>query len=430
MVNDKMNIEEINILKKIVHFLTIVIIIWSMTPFCRRNISIIIMVAIIVLWMSFALLLQIKNIVAMKIPKYIFFLFVWLLMIFSYRFIGFSDAAWGNYFNELLFFMFVWIGDCYIKYMGEYHCQRIFLYTMIIVVVNIIHNIYLLSIYPNASVMINYSDIYNGTNVGGSTFSLFALILFCILLICFTDNTKKTRKWIYAISGVMCVLYILLAARAITVMFLVIAIGMYLYMRLTANKKPREKIIFALFLIVLIFLGSFGIGNLLKMVGSIIGNDRLTERLNAMANVLLGYDSDDNLSLTGRVELYKLSISTFLSSIKNFTIGVGYHTSTDLSLSWLFSVGIGNHSEFLDLAARYGLIGVLIIYNFFGSFISCLKKYNQLHRYFKSNIVWIIFLSYSFVNNTFDPSIGVLIFMMLPIYLKIRYIFYEGECCS
>ena len=405
-------------LKSILHFLTILIIIWSLTPFCRRNISIIFIVALIVLWVVFAFLLKAKN--NIKVPIHIFFSIAWLLLIFSYRFIGFSNAAWGNYFNQLLFFMFVWIGDYYIRNMGEYYCTRIFQYTMIIAVINIIHNIYLLFLYPNASVELNFSDIYNGTNIGGTTFSLFTLILLCILLIIIADNSKNLKKWIYMALGTMCVVYIFGAARAIATVFLIITVGIYLYMKLIYKKKQREKMLYVMLSIFLIFLLFINTEYFLRMISSKIGNDGLAIRLNAMANAFSGNISGQDVALLGRLELYKLSISTFFASFKNFIFGVGYHTTTNLSTSWLYTTGVGNHSEFLDLAARYGIIGVLIIYNFFRSFIKNLKKYNQSYYCFKGNIVWIIFLSYSFVNNTFDPSIGALIFLIFPLYLLNR----------
>jgi len=401
------------------------IIIWTLTPFCRRNISAIFIAALIVIWMAFAFLLKAKSIT--KVPIHMFFSIAWLLLIFSYRFIGFSDAAWGNYFNQLLFFMFVWISNYYIKYMGEYYCKRIFQYTMIIAVTNIIHNIYLLSLYPNASVELNFSDIYNGTNVGGTTFSLFALILFCISLIIIADNSKNSKKWIYMALGAMCVVYIFEAARAIAVVFLIITVGIYLYMKLIYKKKQREKMVYIMLSIVLIFLLVINLESFLRIISSKIGNDALAIRLNAMANAFSGNISDQDVTLIGRLELYKLSISTFFASFKNFIFGVGYHTTNNLSTSWLYTTGVGNHSEFLDLAAKYGLIGVLIIYNFFRSFINNLKKYNQSYYYFKGNIVWIIFLSYSFVNNTFDPSIGALIFLMFPLYLVNRCKYFKKE---
>lgn len=412
-------------IRRIINFLTMLIIVWSITPYCRRNIPIIYIGGIMTLWIIFFIILK-KNSVT-KRPKYIFVSIIWLIYIFAYRFIGISDAAWGNYFNELLFFMFVWIGYYYVRDIGEHYCELILKNTFIIATVNIIHNIYLLFKYPKASEVVNYSNIYDKTNVGASVFSLFGLVLFCILIIMIVDDSKKSKKSMHVILAVLCVIYIFQAARASIIIFLIISSGIYLYMKLIYKKMKYEKIIYGIFITFLVLILILNSVYLLKVISNNIVNDRLAIRLNAISSVLSGDISVDNISLVGRLELYKLSIATFFESFKNFIFGVGYHTTTSLSIDWLYSVGVGNHSEFLDLAARYGMIGIVIIYSFFRRFIKKLKKYYYRKDGFKFSIIWIIFFMYSLVNNTFDPSIGVLIFLVFPIYLKNRYIQIEKE---
>jgi len=401
------------------------VVIFAITPFCRRNISLIYVGIIMVIWMIISFFIRGKSIT--KVPSYIYFSIAWLVLIFSYRFLGFSDAAWGNYLNQTLFFMFIWIGDYYINNMGEYYCERIFKGTIFVGTVNIIHNIYLLHIYPHASEELNFSDMYNGMNVGGTTFSLFALLLFCLTLIMIADRVKKTKKLICIALATVCTIYIFQASRATSIVFLIIAVFIYFYFELTYKKEAKERIIFFIATSIVSVLILLYLEKVLLFISGKIDNYRLSIRLSEIANSLSGNNIDDGLSLGTRIELYKLSITTFFKSIKNFIIGVGYHTSTDLSLSWLYSVGVGNHSEFLDLAARYGVIGVLIIYNFFRNFTRKMKNYNPFNNDFKGNIVWIVFFLFSFVNNTFDPSIGALLFLAFPLYLEKRHRYLKKE---
>lgn|GEM_PF-3348915 len=419
------NIKSNRGLRRVIHILTMLIVIFAITPFCRRNIPLIYIGILIVLWFILTFFIRGKRVV--KTPSYIYFSIGWLVLIFGYRFLGFSDAAWGNYLNQTLFFIFIWIGNYYINNMGENYCDRIFKCTIFIGMANIMHNIYLLHIYPHASEELNFSDIYNGTNVGGTTLSLFALLLFCITLILITDSVEKTKKMIYLVLATVCIIYIFQASRATSIVFLIIAVFIYFYFKLTYKKEAQERIIFFIATSILAVLIVLNLEKFLLFISGKIDNYRLSIRLSEIANSLSGNNIDDGLSLGTRIELYKLSITTFFKSIKNFIIGVGYHTSTDLSLSWLYSVGVGNHSEFLDLTARYGIIGVLIIYNFFRNFTKKMNNYNPFNNDFKGDIVWIIFFLFSFVNNTFDPSIGVLLFLAFPIYLEKRHRYLRKE---
>lgn len=404
--------------RKIVHIITILIVSFALTPFFRRNIPLIFIGSLILVWVIFARIASVKS--NEKTPAYLYLSIAWFVWIIGYRIIGISDAAWGNYLNQLVFFIFLWIGKFYTKNMDRQYCRKIFNATIFVAMVNIIHNIYLLYMFPNASEELNFSDIYYRTNVGSTMFSLFALLLFCIILIVISDTPKKAKKMFWFTLGTLCVIYIFEASRAIAVMFLIVSIFIYLYSKLTHKKKAELKIIIFVATVVLLFLILLNAQEILMFISNKINNNRLSTRLNDLANSLSGNNMEDGLTLESRVELYKLSITTFFRSIKNFIFGVGYHTSTSLSFSWIYSIGVGNHSEFLDLAAKYGFVGVLIVFNCFGRFLKSIRYHNKFNKYINVNLVWIVFLLYSFVNNTFDPSIGALIFLMVPIYLENR----------
>jgi hypothetical protein len=225
----------------------------------------------------------------------------------------------------------------------------------------------------------------------------------------------------YIFLGVLCVIYIFEASRAITILFLIFTIALFLLKKITLNKKNSDITIYIMFIIIIISLLLLSAEYWLTLIADNVDNERIAERLIAMANYFSNTVSDNDVSLTGRLDLYKLSISTFLKSFKNFVLGVGYHTTNKQTIDWLYQIGVGGHSEFLDLAAKYGIIGLLIIYSFFQSFLADFKKYYYTKHDLEHYIIWIVFLLFSIVNNTFDPSVGVLIFMGFPIYLKNKY---------
>lgn len=407
-----------NIIKTILHLLTVIIIVWTLTPYLNRNIHITYVIPLLFLWVTLVLMLTVNLKRNLKIRKSIFYSVGWLLLIIGYRVIGFSNAALGNYFNEILFFMFLWIGIFYTNHMSNRYRKQLFNFAIIVAIINVVHNIYLLALFPNASVELNFSEIYNATNVGGTVFSIFTLLFFCLVINISINSKNIIERYIYILLGFICIIYIIQSSRATVLFFLMMTIFLFIYSKIISDKKYIENVIYSVLLFIVIFLLIVNINYLLTILINIIDNDRLEIRLEAIVNSFSGAFSENDIALSGRIELYKLSIFTFLGSINNFIFGVGYHTTTDWSIESIMLTGVGNHSEFFDLAARYGVIGIVLIYNIFNHFMKNLKKEDG--NSFKDRIVFFIFMFYSFVNNTFDPSIGVIIFLMYPIYLKNR----------
>jgi hypothetical protein len=407
---------EKNILKNVVHLLSILLIIFSTTPYLRRNISLYVSAILVVIWVIVAGLSAIKK--RITIPKYFIYSNIYIGLILCYLFIGLSTAALGNYFNLLMFFFFSWVYYYYIKNIDHKKQVQLINIGVILSIINVISNIYLLYIFPNASVELNYSKIFFNTNVGGTTFSFYCLILLIFFLV-IRDNLKSNRlKLLNALIIIASIIYILQAARAISVFLMLFSISLFFYTKLTVNKIRSERVLYTTFFIILSFILLLNLNNILIILANHIGNERLELRINTIIWALSSGRSEEGISISilTRVDLYKLSITTFFSSIKNFLFGVGYHTSENMSTSWLFNVGIGNHSELLDTAGRYGLIGILPLGMFFYRFMKYIKK--NIHRkdFQKLKLIGFIFFIYSILNNSLDPSVGVLILLIIPLY--------------
>ena len=139
-------------------------------------------------------------------------------------------------------------------------------------------------------------------------------------------------------------------------------------------------------------------------------------------------NSLDNSSLAGRFLLGMTSLNTFLSSPINFIWGVGddIMIGEQYEFSDLLSLGIGNHSQFLDMLAKYGIIGGVIFVNIIKGMSKWLKKFS-LSKLFHRYVVLFILLFFfqSILNNSFLPDLFVVIFIVFPLLLVSNRINYE-----
>ncbi len=405
---------ENNIFKNTVHLLTILMVVWLITPYFYRNVPLIVGLILIVIWIFIAGLSTMNK--EIRIPKYFMYSFIYLGIILSYRILGLSSAAWGNYVKLIIFFFFSWVYFYYKKNMDTRKQTQLINIGIFISIINVWSNIYLLYLYPNASVELNFSRMFYNTNVGGTMFSFYSVLLVVLFLVTNSDLKNKKIKLLYILSMISLFIYILQAARSISIFVLLVAISLYFYNKLSVIKNRVERVLYKVFIIMLSFIFLINLVNILIILNNYIGIDRITVRINAIIATLSGGGSEQAVSLLSRLQLYELSITTFFSSIENFIFGVGYHTTEQLSTGWLFNIGVGNHSEVLDIAARYGLIGLLPIFMFLHRFFRYVQYDIQIKDIYNFKLIGIIFLIYSILNNSFDPSLGVLVFLIIPLY--------------
>lgn len=403
------------ILNRINHCTTILMLICVSTPYFTRNLSPYLIIFLMIFWGFSSMLISItrKKIMDLKVSAIALNIIIWISWILMYRLVGISSAAWGNYYKQIFFFFFIFVGQFYINFMGKDYCERLLNVVFLVSMFNIVQNIYLLCLYPNASVELNYSSLYNETNIGGTMFSFYTVLMAGLILMIFKNKSKT--KLICIIAFFLCAVYIFLAARATAIIMLSITIFLYGYFRFMSKRVKMERILYFISMLLLCFLGWKFAPLVLEFISNRVDNARITDRLMAVANLLAGNLTQDDIALVGRIDLYFLSVSTFLENIKNFIFGVGYHTTENLTSSWYYSIGVGGHSEFLDLAARYGLIGIILIANILRLFYKSITKHKNFNCYYVAKVIFMIFIFYSFVNNSFDPSIGMLLFLALPI---------------
>ena len=86
----------------------------------------------------------------------------------------------------------------------------------------------------------------------------------------------------------------------------------------------------------------------------------------------------------------------------------------------LIKSGIGGHSEFIDVLARYGLIGALIYWKIMSSLFKWFKNLTGGRKVFKYvNIIFFVIIMSGFLNPLFVPKPLLFMYLVFPIFIEI-----------
>lgn len=177
--------------------------------------------------------------------------------------------------------------------------------------------------------------------------------------------------------------------------------------------RTKNSTLFVLVLIFIAFIG-FLVLYLFKeavvdFIVKISPSDRLTVRLITLVDA--DNEAANIKTITGRTDLYMLSLDTWVSNFGNFFFGIGDHRV----MRGARATGIGQHADLLDSLARYGVMGLVILFSVFKyvfKFILSLfdKKYKlQLIA------IFVIFMMCGLTKGLFYPGIGCAMFVLLPL---------------
>ena len=109
-----------------------------------------------------------------------------------------------------------------------------------------------------------------------------------------------------------------------------------------------------------------------------------------------------------------VSVKTFFGSFSHFFLGVG-HRISDNTL-------VGNHSQFVDEFARFGLFGGLL-----STFtIIRLLKEIRIMADLKPNsvarrhitVLLLVVVMRIFIGSVFDSSVGIVLFVLVPLVFR------------
>ena len=333
----------------------------------------------------------------------------YIIIIFAYRFLGFSDAAWGNYLNQIRFFIPIILTFAVYTHCDNLQCNTLLKIVMIIVALNIADGIRISIENPSMTYMQLYSndaeDVAPNLNVGDSDFVTMALLFFNVTLFAFFNTKKSFWKVLYLLFAVLSFYFVIFVSlKATVVIYALLSLVLQLIAR--RSTRPGRFIFGAVFLSVLLIVFMKPITYFLI---NIIAEDRVSERL----LTLVGDSRGNQDALTGRENVYMLSVKTWLSGISNFLFGIGDHRSAFDAAS----TGIGQHSSFLDTLARYGLLGALVLYGYFKNMFRWISRVSDESIRIEFHTIVLIIIICGITKELFSPFCGMAINFLLPLCL-------------
>ena len=249
-----------------------------------------------------------------------------------------------------------------------------------------------------------------GLNLGGSLFVNMIVFYANIMLLAFLHTKTKIEKKLYFLYFILSAYFIVICSlKASAIIFLFFSTFLQYIAYKGGNNFGSIIVLLIIFLGLLMFFRDVIISFLINIINS----DRISSRLEVFA---YGASVMDNESFSGRESLFLTSLNTWLNNPLSFFFGIGDHNWAEFASN--ADSGIGNHSDLIDIFARYGLIGGTIFY----ATLALFYKYVQ-ERYgsiFKWEIIsfFTIIIIMGFSKHIIDSQPAIIIFLLFPLCLR------------
>lgn len=397
--------------------LTGIYIVWAISPYLTRNLSPVIVLVVMLLWVTTAIISHPVRIE--YISKLVFYIYIWNFYMVLIRVIGHGDAAIGNLLTSIIFWFPGIIYIFYKEINNRAINKYLSIFTLGITIYIVIVNISIISENPAATKVLTGSSgelsiyYFNNTNLGDFSFVQTIAILTGVLVGIFISS-KKTYIRIFIIVPIILFIYmIILSASVITIISLLIMLLFYFYYKIELRNKFNKILLIIFFIIVLLMIITFKdiIASLFFKLSLQIENQLISERVFDISTLLKG-NLFATSSLFARMDLYKLSLITFL---ENPFFGKGMIYSLDH-----FQSGIGMHSQVFDDMARYGIVGIIMYRQILISYLKNLKTsiFSTEHYIInKSILMGALFMA--IYNPLISIPMGMVIFIILPFWPEI-----------
>lgn len=329
-----------------------------------------------------------------------------------YSVFGISD---DKIIRNMLFSLFVFpmflltLMDCKLVI---YNAKLLFHVIALITAVNIIDNIRLSYIYPYIALMSEEAlaeQGLSGLNAGGSPFIAMSVFYLAIIMIAFFNSTVKGERIVFLIYASIATWFVVFCSyKASSIIFAILTVSaMIIFDKVKNVKKAFVVLVITGLLFVLLK------DLIIYAIVNVIDDSRVGGRLLVFADDDLGKAHDN--SLNSRMDLWQVSLNTWIASPVNFLFGIGDHYRSATAST--AGSGIGNHSDFFDVLARYGLIGGLVLFNIFKVYFNYIKRMVSGRLYLKVLIFFALIIVFGFTKKIILPSISIMIFILFPLCL-------------
>lgn len=405
-------IKKRNITVTFLGFLLLISVVLAFTPILRSGM----LLLFTGLGLTIPIVKYFKNKCNGSTGRLVMSVYLYLLMCIVYKVLGISSIAPGALAIHLFFFISILLMLLLPNVTTDRQNNVITSVVIIVILFNIFDNIRLCLTYPQIYVLVNRNmDSLGATlNIGSSKFYNVIFFFFTICFFFFLNSNNKRNKCIMLICAIVSVFFIIaFCLKASVIVFTCLSAFLLFFAKKAKNKKVFFLRIFIPSLVVYGFVNIFS-DLIIELMVNLFSSERLVQRL----ILLIDPDNVDArrgaATVAARENLWFMSINTWTDNIVNFSFGIGDHRADWAAGQTAAETGIGQHSDFLDSLARYGVFGSLLIVRIFIlSFRYLLSVFEEEYR-LQLLVILLLFVLFGFTKSVFQVDIGLLLFVFLP----------------
>jgi hypothetical protein len=376
----------------------ILIIAWILTPIIS-TISFYRSYTMILLFIFWILLVHKndKNFIFINI-KTNFLLILFIVIIYFYTLLSRGSQTYQRIYQYIYLIILI---SFYLRYskIKFYNFRRFIIFFILLSfgLTSIITN-YVLMSDPLYAKLISTADS-NLPNIGvGGFHFIYGLVALTISLVIKFRSIKQNRLLFF--------LLILLFSFTIFNTQYFTAIILFLFFLLLAFMSDFNiKAIFVFFLFFLLIVYFDVIPIIFNFIISFVYDAAIIGRINDILNLLSGNSLDDFSSLGNRLKDFYISLETF--SI-NPLFGVGAYYGLDH-----LEYGIGNHSQWIDDLARYGIMFSSLLFIFLTKIFKSFFNKSVKKSYLRFGVIYFILLG--LFNPVFGNELNGILFLFIPL---------------
>lgn len=335
------------------------------------------------------------------------FMCPFMFLMYFYIFIGYGNLNVPSSFGYVLLMGFIVNCIYYIERPDDRFGKRILYVSLLLITITAVTTLSVLMVDGMASRILTSSSsdptlmlIYKGLNVGSFDF-IYGLVVIIPMLVFYSFAQKKTIKSILIWCIVALFVFVIVKSNFTTALILLFVDFVFI---LLAGRKFNTNLSFFVTFSILLIIGAFLLTHFLNFMIQMSESLYSQNKLEGVLGVINGQESYDDT--TSRSELLMMSILSFLRS-PVWGVGAWYGGGAPY---------VGQHAQFVDDLARYGLLGAvpLMCFMFFGmkQIYNAFVEKHFYNRKVLASLILIFLLG--FMNPIYSPGLLASVFIVVP----------------
>ncbi len=368
---------------------------------------------VMAIWIISGLSLMSRN----SRNKCLFFFLPFLTIMYMYAFIGFGNLNIPTSFDYALLFGFV-VNSIYYLEKPDTHFDKITIrLSLLLLLLTAATTISVLSIDGSASRILTSSssdpqlaNAYKHLNVGAFDY-IYGLVVILPMLAFYLFTTKS--KWKKLLLAVVLVLFVLVIVMSnfTTALLLLFVDFVFIFL---SGKRFKSNASFAISFILLVFVASFILTYFINFMIQIADSVYAQSKLEGILGILHGQENYSET--TSRSNLVKLSIDSFIKS-PIWGVGAWYGTGSG-------AIYVGQHAQFIDDLARYGLLGFIPLFSFLIMGLKRIYKAKLEMHFYNRKVLGsiLVFIALGFLNPIYISGFLASMFIVVPTLDRLCYL--------